>query len=66
MSHKIRNTKHLELLNEIYNMKIIPRGYSDPLSKRMIKKFLIYNKWYKQKTLDFIESYEWWYWDVDD
>ena len=66
MSHKIRNTAHLALLNELYEMKIIPHGYLAPLSKRMLRKFLIWNKWYKQKTLDFIESEEWWYWWADD
>ena len=57
--HKLRNTKHIEILNSLVGIK--PDGYAQPLSKRMLRKILVYCKWYRQKAYDFIMSkeFEW-------
>ena len=57
--HKIRNTKHLELLNKL--MGIIPPGCREPLSKRVLRDLLVANKWDEHKVIQLIKNDEWWY-----
>lgn len=56
--HKIRNTKHLEILNSMVG--IIAPGCSEPLSKRTLRTLLQLYKWDKKKVLKLIEDDEWW------
>lgn len=64
--HKIRNTKHLELLNKLCGMGIIPPGCREPLSKRVLRDLLVANKWDEHKVLQEIKNDEWWYRYADD
>lgn len=57
--HKLRNTRHIEILNSMLN--IVPLGCSQPLSKRTMRILLQVNGWDKQKVLKEIENDEWWY-----
>ena len=57
--HKIRNTKHLELLNKLYG--IIAPGCSEPLSKRVLRDLLVSNDWDEHKVRQLIKNDEWWY-----
>lgn len=56
--HKIRNTKHLEVLNSLIGT--IPHGYSGPLSKKILWKLCILYKQDKKKVLKSIEDDTWW------
>ena len=62
--HKIRNTKHLEILNSMLNIK--PLGCSQPLSKKTMRKILIFCGWNKKKALEWIESGDYVYHFMDD
>jgi hypothetical protein len=57
--HKLRNTKHIEMLNSMLN--IVPPGCSQPLSKRTMRILLQVHKWNKKEVLKEIENDEWWY-----
>ena len=52
--HKIRNTKHLEVLNSL--LGTTPHGCSGPLSKKSLWKLCIIKKWDKKKVLESIED----------
>lgn len=56
--HKIRNTKHLEILNSL--LGTTPYGCSGPLSKKTLWKLCILYKWDKKKVLKSIEDDTWW------
>ena len=62
--HKIRNTKHLEVLNSLIGIK--PFGSSEPLSKKTLRKLCILHKWDKKKVLKDIENDTWWCYFCDD
>jgi len=62
--HKIRNTKHLEVLNSL--LGTIPHGCSGPLSKKSLWKLCIINKWDKKKVLKSFEDDTWWTYFCDD
>lgn len=57
--HKIRNTRHLELLNKLYG--ITSNGCKTPLSKRVLRDLLVSNNWDEHKVLQLIKNDEWWY-----
>jgi hypothetical protein len=56
--HKIRNTKHIEVLNSLIGT--VPPGYSSPLSKKLLWKLCILCKWNRKKVLEKIENDTWW------
>ena len=62
--HKIRNTRHLEVLNSL--LGTTPHGCSGPLSKKSLWKLCIIKKWDKKKVLKSIEDDTWWTYFCDD
>lgn len=62
--HKIRNTKHLEVLKSL--LGTTPHGCSGPLSKKSLWKLCIIKKWDKKKVLESIENDTWWTYFCDD
>ena len=62
--HKIRNTKHLKILNSMVGT--VAPGQAEPLSKKILRKLLQAHKWDKKATMEEIEKDEWWYRFVDD
>ena len=56
--HKIRNTQHLEVLDELYQMDLCKKKH---ISKRILKDLLTSYKWDKHKVLQQIKNDEWWY-----
>ena len=57
--HKIRNTKHLEVLDSLIGTK--PIGCCEPLSKKTLWKLCILHRWNKKEVLKDIENDTWWY-----
>lgn len=62
--HKIRNTKHLELLNSLVGIK--PVGCCEALSKKTLRKLCVLFKWDKKKVLQSIKDGSWGYYFCDD
>jgi hypothetical protein len=56
--HKIRNTKHIEILNSLIGTT--PHGCFSSLSKKTLWKLCIIHKWDKKKILKDIENDTWW------
>ena len=52
--HKIRNTKHQEILESLVGT--IPPGCSEPLSKNTLRKLCVIHKWNKKAVLKDIEN----------
>ncbi len=62
--HKIRNTKHKEILESLVG--IVAPGCSQPLSKRTIRILCNLYKWDKKKVIKVIEDDYWWVHFCDD
>ena len=58
--HKIRNTAHLKLLNDLHER------YKDKISKAAMRQILIANKWNEHAVIQEIKNDEWWYRFIDD
>lgn len=57
--HKIRNTRHLSVLNSLIGTTT-PIGKT-PLSKKTLWKLCITHKWDKEKVIKDIKDDTWWY-----
>lgn len=57
--HKLRNTKHIKILNSLYG--IVPPGCREPLSKKKLRYLLHINDWNSEIVRKLIETDEWWY-----
>ena len=56
--HKIRNTKHIEVLNSLIGTT--PFGCMNPLSKKMLWKLCILHNWNRKKVLKDIKDDTYW------
>lgn len=56
--HKIRNTKHIEVLNSLIGTT--PFGCMNPLSKKMLWKLCILHNWDRKKVLKDIKDDTYW------
>ena len=62
--HKIRNTKHIEVLNSLIGTT--PFGCMNPLSKKMLWKLCILHNWDRKKVLKDIKDDTYWVHFCDD
>lgn len=52
--HKLRNQRHIEILNSL--LGFIPYSMNAPLSKRALRRILVYCKWDKKKAAKMLED----------
>ena len=57
--HKLRNTKHIEILNSM--LTYIPLGTTNPISKRKMRQFLSINEWDQDVVFKKFKSGDWIY-----